>query len=153
MIQIASALPDQPPAAPHSFDVKSKTGHVGAHLAWPEKRATVYTLSGAHKKELWGIDGWSPVAFVTDKGPTLALGNPANNLLPLTANEDTVVVTFYRDGSAVREVRLGEVISLSAARRTEKFLSWGVHYGFDAEGRYLIQAEDGRTVTLDPAGR
>ncbi len=153
MTSIAPALPDQPPAAPKSFSIASKAGHFSAHFVWPDKTVTVYATGGGHKKQLWTLPLWSPVAFLSDIGPTLAVGHPDSNLLPLDATQDTVVVAFYRDGAKLRDVRLGEIIAQNALRRIESRLSWGVHYGFDAKGNYLIEAEGGRTVTLDPAGK
>lgn len=153
MTSTAPALPDQPPAAPKSFDIVSKSGRFTAHLAWPGKVMTVYATDSGHKKQLWHVPGWSPVAFLSDIGPTLAVGHPDNNLLPANATQNTIVLTFYRDGAKLRDVQLGDVIAQKALHEANGRLAWGVHYGFDAQGHYLIEAQDGRVVTLDPANK
>ncbi len=153
MTQPVPALPDQPPAAPATFDIKSKHDKFTAHFAWPEATATVFAGVGHNRKRLWSIPVWSPVAYLGETGPTLAIGHPGSNLLPPDSTQDTIVVSFYRDGKKLRDVRLGEVIAREALHEINGRLSWGVHYGFDDRGRYLIETQDGRTVALDPAGK
>ena len=139
MTQSVPASPVQPPEAPHSFDIKSKAGHFGAHIAWPEKHVSVHALGGGRKKELWAIDGWSSVAFISDQGPVLALGHPANNLLPLESADTTEIVAFYRDGKKVFALTLADISKSAPPHRQPQGIAWGVHYGFDTEGRYRYE--------------
>jgi hypothetical protein len=151
-----SAFPagaDQPPAAPADFLVESRDGRYSALLDAEQRRVTVLERRNWESSELWTIQGWSPVAAISDIGPTLAIGHPGNNLLPLDADEDTVIVSLYRDGALIREVKLGEILPMASLRRTISHEEWGTHVGFDPEGRYVVETEDKRLLAFGLQGK
>jgi hypothetical protein len=146
------ARADQPPAAPASFTVKSRSGRYSAVLDFPAHQVSVFEVRKTIRSRLWAIQGWSPVAAIADAGPILALGHPGNNLLPLDANEKTVIISLYQGGSLVREVTLGEIIPMARLRRTISHVEWGTHIGFDAKSRYVVVAEDKRLLAFRTGG-
>jgi len=143
---------DQPPAAPSSFTVTSRSRRHSAFLDFPARQVAVFESRKGARSRLWSIPGWSPVAAIADVGPTLALGHPGNNLLPLDVNENTVIISLYRDGSLVREVRLAEILPIARLRRTISHVEWGTHVGFDANGRYVVETEDKRILAFGTTG-
>src|SRR5947207_6153464 len=143
-----AAHADQPPAAPATFTVTSRGGRHKAVLEFPAREVKVFAVKGKQNSPLWTVPGWSPVAAVSDSGPTLAMGHPGNNLLPLNADEGTVIFSLYQQGRLVREVKLGEILPLPRLRRTISHVEWGTHVGFDATGRYRVEAVDKRVLAF-----
>ena len=143
---------DQPPATPASFTVKSRSGRYSAVLDFPARQVSVFEGRDGAKSRLWIIEGWSPVAAIADVGPILALGHPGNNLLPLDANENTIIVSLYQNGLRVREVRLGEILPTAHLRRTISHVEWGTHVGFNTKGQYVVETEDKRFLAFGITG-
>jgi hypothetical protein len=147
------AAADQPPAARADLAVESRSGRYSAFLDVGQRRVTVFESRNGERSELWTIQGWSPVAAISDVGPTLAMGHPGNNLLPLDADEDTIVVSLYRGGALVRQVKLGEILPIASLRRTISHVEWGTHVGFDEKGRYVVETEDKRLLAFGLQGK
>jgi len=152
IVQALPASGDQPPAAPANFTVRSRSGRHMAVLDFQARRVSVFEDRKGARLPLWTVQGWSPVAAIGDVGPTLALGHPGNNLLPLDANENTVIVSLYQGGSLVREVKLGEILPTARLRRTISHVEWGTHVGFNTQGRYVVETEDKRLLAFGTAG-
>ena len=56
------------------------------------------------------MPGWNPVSFLADDGEYLVTGYEGNNLLKHKHTADEVMLAFYRRGTLIKSVRLGEVI-------------------------------------------
>ncbi len=64
--------------------------------------------------------------------------------------EASVNRSFHRRGVLLRQVKLSEVIPEPAVlKRTVSHYEWGIHLGFDEQGRYRVRTVDGRLVSFE----
>jgi hypothetical protein len=138
------ARADEPPIPPAPQRVCSRSGRFCARMDPTTWRTQVVRVSpdGA-ETPCWSMPGWFRVAALADDGEHLVVGDDGQGLLP-DYRRTQVVLTFFRRGVRVREVRLGEVVRhLWMLRRTASHWGWGRYRGIDEAGRYVLVTEDG----------
>jgi hypothetical protein len=141
------ATGQQPPAKPEKKIYRSPNGRFQA-VSDPTARSTVVSSTTKNAEVLWRIEGWHPVAFLSDD-PVLIVGVPSNNVVPYDSKPSDVMLRFFRDGKLLQAYARTDLIDLVLMRPTSSGLYWGSYFGLH-EGRFLIELVDGRRLVFDP---
>jgi len=103
------------------------------------------------KEERWETAGCRELLAVSDDGECLVTGYRGMDLLPLGRNEDVVMLSFFRLGECVKQVRLKELVpDSSALLRSAYGCSWGAYRGLNDAGHYVVETAGGEEVAFDP---
>ncbi|SRR5260370_22554838 len=99
---------------------------------------------------LWRLPEWHRRFFVADDGKHLVTEYDGLNLIPTDFTDDLVLLTFWREGRKIREVRVRDLFpDHSILLRTASHFAWGHVEGIDPEGRLRLQRVDGKTFLFD----
>jgi hypothetical protein len=100
--------------------------------------------------EIWQIPGWYRVAALSRDCAYLVTGYDGVNLLPVGFDRGTVMLTFYKNGKLLREVRLAELVpDLSKLRRTVSHVEWGRYIGVEKDHYYRVDTNDRGALLFD----
>lgn len=98
---------------------------------------------------LWKMSGWYRVAFVADDGKHMVTGYDGWNLVA-KADLDQTMLQFWGEGSLVRSVALGELISdVTKLEPTVSHWHWGTYVGFRSDGLFEVETVDGKRHHYD----
>jgi hypothetical protein len=137
---------DQPPAKPERLTFKSPDGRLRAVSDPATNKTSVY--SGSASTPLWQIDGWFPVAFLSDAG-TLIVGNEGSNLLPKNYRPTDPLLRFYQNGALKQKVSVMQVVDQKSMRPTASHYYWGSYLGI-YKGQLQLELVDGRRIAFNP---
>ncbi len=88
--------------------------------------------------------------FVANDGKHLVTEYDGLNLIPTDFADDLVLLTFWREGKKVREVRVKDFIpDRRILERTESHYEWGRVDSVDAQGHLKVERADGKTFLFD----
>lgn len=154
----AVAFADSPLEAPMDKIVCSNNQKYCAFLDYEHNRTTVYQIqrrsSGKerHRRELWTMPGWFRNAALADDGEHLIVGYDGGNLLNLGSRSNQTMLSFYRQGELLREIKLNQLIEdFTKLPRTMSHYAWCRSYGFDRSGKYAVTTFEKRRFEFDPA--
>jgi hypothetical protein len=150
---LGTAFADEPLPMPTERSVCAAGGKFCV-LMTPEAGGLTraFRYEGAKKTQIWEMRGWFRVAALADDGRHFVTGWDGMNLLPKNADARFVMISFWRDGKPLRDVRLGELIhDLKSLQRTVSHLRWGDYGGIGPDGRYRVTTVEKRTLEFDPA--
>jgi hypothetical protein len=134
-----------PPPARHTANSPS-----GAIRAVSDPMAGTKIEDVKRHKVLWRLPGWYRRVFVADDGKHLVTGYDGLNLIPRDFSDDLVLVTFWREGRKIKEVRLRELFpDHRVLQATISHYAWGTIDGIDAQGRLKVRRVDGRIFYFD----
>ncbi len=117
------------------------------------KIITVYGVDWQGKtgrrKKLWVMDGQFEVVCLSNDGEHL-VASQATNSLPLDYEKDEVMLSFFRCGGLIREIRLRQLITdFSKLQRANSGYHWGKYLGLNAAGYYVVETAEGRKILFD----
>ncbi len=126
----------------------SNSGLVCAHTDAGALRTELYRDGSL----LWWVPGVYRDLHVADDGLHLVAGYDGLNLLQPDYGPDTTMLTFWRQGSLLREVPLKElIVDLGSLPATVSHYLWGRVLGIDGQGRLVVQTIEKRWIAFDPA--
>jgi|GEM_PF-950482 len=153
-----AAVADEPLEAPANKTIYSLNGKFSAFLDYDRKITTVYSIGRRGRREqrtkLWEMHGWFRNASLANDGEHLVVAYEGSNLLNLDYKQDEVMLTFYRRGEVINRVRLNELLEdprPSSLERTVSHYKWSGTYGFDEQGRYIVNTIEKRLFIFDVA--
>jgi hypothetical protein len=72
------------------------------------------------------------------------------NLIPTDFTDDLVLLTFWREGRKLRDVKVREFVpDHQLPKHTASHYYWGKVYGIDAQGRLRVEHVDGMIFLFD----
>ena len=146
-ITISAARGDMPLPPPSKVTVTSPSGRIRA-ISDPQLGTTVEDT--AQQRVLWRMPEWHRAIFVADDGKHVVTEYDGLNLIPIDFSDDLVLLTFWREGSKIREVRVKDLFpDHSLLRRTVSHYTWGEVEGIDEHGRLRVRRIDGTTLLFD----
>jgi hypothetical protein len=121
-----------------------------------DRRSTVVyrtATAGSKAARLWTVPGWHRAGFLADDGEHFVVGYFGGNLLNREHNKpDQVMLSFFRQGTLIRVVRLDEVIvDRAQLRRTVSHYAWGELVGFVGPRRFAVDTIEQRRLVYDVA--
>lgn len=149
MVQMARA--DAPLPPPMKHELCSSSGRFCAVSDPATMETTIYSLApDGSRQEHWVMPGWFRVLYVADDGEHVVTGYNGVNLLPIDYDPEEVLVSFYDRGRLLRSLTLRALVpDLSKLQRTISHVYWGHYLGFDADGYFVVELVDGRTMRFD----
>jgi len=103
-------------------------------------------------KVLWRLPDWHRSMFVANDGRHLVSQYDGLNLIPIDFRDELVLLTFWREGRKIREVRVGDLFpDHSILLRTASHYLWRHAIEIDAQDRLKVQRVDGRIFFFDVA--
>jgi len=87
---------------------------------------------------------------VSDTGEYFVGMYAGGSLLPTDATDDLVLMTLYRYGKPIREVKLKDIIEKkSQLIKTVSHLYWGDAIGFTKPNIFQVKRVDGKIFSFD----
>ena len=141
---------DEPLAPPQSRKILAPSGNCWAYTDIASNATTVFRRSKGKTSKLWSIDGWYRVAALASDCEHFVTGYDGVNLLPENFAPDTVILSFYSNGSLIRRVTLRELVNdLSKLEKTASHWSWGHYVGIERRTHYRIATVDRGEIVFD----
>jgi len=101
-------------------------------------------------KGLWRLPEWHRSMCVADDGKHLVTEPDGMNLIPVDFTDDFVLLTFWRDGTKIRDVTIRDLFpGRRGLVRTVSHYAWRLSMDLDAHGRLWVSLIDGRTLLFD----
>lgn len=146
----ALSLADTPLPPPKDYTVYSPQKAFCAEVG-VESGIRVYSFADGRKQsELWSMKGWYRNIWLADDGKHLVIGYDGMNLIPVDYTADMVMITFVREGTVIREVKLKNLITdFRKLVRTVSHYYWGSFDGFDKSGNFAVTTVENKTVRFD----
>jgi hypothetical protein len=130
--------------------IESKNKQFFAEPSANRKATIVYRRSKPKNVEIWRMAKWPYNAYLSDDGEYLTVGYPGNNLLDLDCTPALPMLQFYRRGTLIRSVTLGEVIiDMKSLQRTVSHYSWGYYRGHLGPNTVALDTIEGRRLIYD----
>ena len=143
-------LADTPPPQPRLQSTCSSSGRYCA-ISDPEKGVT-RIATGFSEPTLWSIPGWHPLLLVSNDGESVVVVFDGENLVPLKVTLREPVLSFWRRGKLIRQVRLGDLYQdKSQLSRTLGHFSWLNDIELNSANQVVIKLVTGRTVAFSAA--
>jgi hypothetical protein len=151
MLISGDAFSDSPIIAGDEPDMVESKNHQFFAVPSPNGKSTiVYRRRKPHDEELWRMPHWYLTAFLSDDGEYLTTGYPGNNLLDLDCAASTPMLQFYRRGTLVKTVALGEILrSLKSLQRTVSHFAWGFYRGHLSLHTVAVDTLEGNRLSFD----
>src|SRR5262245_7895666 len=147
IIAVSAARADKPLQPPFIVSAMSPTGLI---RAVSDLKAGTRVEDVKRQKVLWSLPGWHRSLFVADDGQYLVTQYDGLNLLPSDFSDDLVLLTFWREGTKFRDVRVKDFIpDHRILKRTVSHYLWGTVHGIDAQGRLKVERADGKIFFFD----
>ena len=100
---------------------------------------------------LWTIDDWFRWCFLADDGSHFVTGYNGLNLIPQNYKKDLVLITFWKNGTKIREVTIEEIIpNLKILEKTVSHYHWGTISGFTKNRLIEILLVNNERIFYDP---
>lgn len=151
-----NAMADGPLEAPADKNIYSMNRKFVAFLDYKNKKTTVYKVNKNGKKEerarLWEMPGWFRNAALSDDGEHFVVLYEGANLLKLDYKQDEVMLTFYKHDAIINQVRLNQLLQNpgpSDLQKTVSHYKWCESFGFDQNGKYIVNTAEKRTFIFD----
>jgi hypothetical protein len=123
IIVVCAIRADTPLPPPGKVNAMSPSGRVRA-ISDPKPGTSVEDVM--QYKVLWSLPGWHRSLFGADDGKHLVTQYDGLNLLPTDFTDDLVLLTFWRQGSKIRDVRVRDFVPDQPTSGAHCFaLSWG----------------------------
>ena len=146
-ITACAARADSPLPTPAIVTALSPSGHIRA-VSDPKGGTRVEDVK--QHKVLWSLPDWHRSLFVADDGRHLVTQYDGLNLLPTDFSDDLVLLTFWREGTKFRRVRVRDLLpDHRILRRTASHYHWGNVHGIDPQGRLKVERADGKIFFFD----
>lgn len=108
------------------------------------------TYAVKNNKRLWTIRRYIKYGYVSDTGEYFVGMYAGGSLLPTDATDDLVLMTLYRYGKPIREVKLKDIIEKkSQLIKTVSHLYWGDAIGFTKPNIFQVKRVDGKIFSFD----
>ena len=149
---VASEAWATPPLLSSDADerIYSKNRQFFAEASADRTAMVVFRRHKPNDQELYRVGSWHPNSFLSDDGDYFTAGNIGNNLLELTCTLDETMLIFYRRGSIIKTIRLGEIIGdLRALPRSPSHYLWGHYQGHVSLHRFGVDTVEGHRLTFD----
>jgi hypothetical protein len=146
---VAVARGDTPLPPPSKVTATSPNGHICA-VSDPKAGTNVEDVT--QHKLLWRLPDWHRAMFVANDGKHLVTEYHGLNLIPIDFTDDLVLLTFWREGTKIREVTVKDLFpDHSILLRTASHYLWRHTIEMDAQDRLKVQRVDGRIFFFDVA--
>lgn len=123
----------------------SKSGKIKVYSKTDER-----TYAVRKKTVLWTIGRYVKYGYVNDDGKYFVAVYGGGNLVPTDAGDELVLLTFYRDGTVIKEVKLSEIIDdKSQLVATTSHSYWGDPVGFGKSHTFKVRRSDGKIISFD----
>jgi hypothetical protein len=123
----------------------SKNGKIKVFSNTNEK-----TYAVRNKTRLWAIERYVKFGCVSDDGKYFVAIYGGGNLVPFDADDQLILLTFYRDGERIREIKLKDIIEdRSQLVETTSHLYWGDPVGFAKSNKFRVRRVDGKIFSFD----
>ena len=72
-------------------------------------------------------------------------------MVGLDANENTIILTIWKNGHKSSEIKLGQILkTIGSLERTVSHYHWGINKGFIYSGEFEIETVEGKRVLVNP---
>lgn len=106
-------------------------------------------LNSANKM-LWKISKYVKFAYVSDDGQYFAAMYGGGNLIPVDYDEGLILITLFRNGKVIKEIKLNEIISSKTQlEATSSHYYWGDALGFVDSTKFEIKRRDGKVFSYE----
>jgi hypothetical protein len=145
---ICAARGDTPLPPPSRITATSPNGQI---RAVSDPKAGTHVEDAKKHKVLWRLPDWHRAMFVANDGKHLVTEYDGLNLIPTDYTDDLVLLTFWREGRKIREIRVRDFLPDHSILA----LTMGLHYywgrieSIDPEGRLKVIRADGKTFFFD----
>lgn len=108
------------------------------------------TYAVKRKKLLWTIGRYVKFGYVSNDGKYFVAVYGGGNLVPIDASDELILLTFYRNGELIKEIKFNEIIDdRSQLVATASHLYWGNPIGFVKPNKFQVKRIDGKTFSFD----
>ena len=146
-IAICAASADRPLPPPAKVTAMSPSGRI---RAISDPKAGTHVEDVKQHKVLWSLPDWHRSLFVADDGKHLVTRYDGLNLLPTDFSDDLVLLTFWREGRKLHDVRVRDFLpDHQILERTASHYHWGIVHGIDGQGRLRVERADGKIFLFD----
>jgi hypothetical protein len=146
-IVVGVARADMPLPPPSRVTASSPNGAIRA-VSDPDSGTLVENVKQG--KVLWRLPDWHRSMRVADDGSHLVTESDGMNLIPLDFTDDFVLLTFWREGTKIRDIPVKDLFSDHRGLvRTVSHYAWRLTMDFDGRGRLRVTLADGRTLLFD----
>jgi hypothetical protein len=99
---------------------------------------------------LWSMDGAFQVGWLSNDGEYFVAGNEGLNFLPINYNKDQVMLSFFKQGRLINQIRLNQLITdFNRLRKTTSNYRWAKYFGLNICGYLAVETIEGRRILLD----
>jgi hypothetical protein len=146
-IAVCAARADTPLPPPAPVSAMSPSSRIHAIS---DSQAGTRVEDVKQHKVLWSLPGWHRSLFVADDGKHLVTQYNGLNLLPTDFSDDLILLTFWREGTKFRDVRVRDFLpDHRMLERTVSHYHWGNVHGIDVQGRLKVERADGKIFLFD----
>ena len=151
VVSASVGLADAPLPLPIEQEICNKTNSYCAVISL-ENGSSVYENGNERKKrKIYSIPGWHRDPYLSENGEYFAAGYSGLSLVPLDVNENTIILTIWKRGEKITEVKLGQLLtSMASLQKTVSHYYWGETIGFDKDGSFAIKTVEGNVVKINP---
>ena len=144
---VGIAKADMPLPPPSEVTATSPNGGIRA-ISEPKGGTRVEDVKQG--KVLWRLPEWHRSMRVADDGKYLVTESDGMNLIPVDFTDDFVLLTFWRDGTKIRDVTVRDLFpGHRGLVRTVSHYAWRLTMDFDAHGLLRVSLLDGTTLLFD----
>jgi hypothetical protein len=152
---VGNAKGDMPLPPPSEVTATSPSGGIRA-ISDPKGGTRIEDVKKG--KVLWRLPEWHRSMRVADDGKHLVTESDGMNLIPVDFTDDFVLLTFWRDGTKIRDITVGDLFPdhlglvfpdhLGLVRTASHYV-WRLTIDFDAHGLLRVSLMNGRTLLFD----
>jgi len=146
-LAVGIARGDMPLPPPSEVTTTSPSGDVRA-ISDPKEGTRIEDVKQG--KVLWRLPEWHRSMCVADDGKHLVTDSDGMNLIPVDFTDDFVLLTFWREGTKIRDVTVRDLFpDHRGLVRTVSHYAWRQTMDFDAHGLLRVSLMDGKTLLFD----
>ena len=147
LLVIGSARTDEPLPPPSEVAATSPSGAIRA-VSDPKTGTRIEDVK--QNKVLWRLSSWHRSMRVADDGKHLVTESDGMNLIPLDFTDDFVLLTFWRNGTKLRDTTVRDLFpDHRGLVRTVSYYAWRQTMDFDSHGRLRVSLLDGKILLFD----
>jgi len=144
---VGIAKGDMPLPPPSEITAMSRNSGI---RAISDPKAGTRVEDAKQGKVLWRLSEWHRSMRVADDGKHLVTESDGMNLIPVDFTDDFVLLTFWRNGTKIRDVTVRDLFpGRQGLVRTVSHYAWRLGMDLDAQGWLLVSLIDGRTLLFD----
>jgi hypothetical protein len=134
-----------------AFNVKVNTViFSSSHQVKVYSKTSGKTCAVRKYKRLWCMNEYVKFGYVSDDGKYFVAVFGGGNLVPRDPPNNLILLTFYRNGNPIKEIKLSEIIQdTSRLMRTESHSYWGDPIGFTKQHTFEVKRFDGKVLSFD----